>query len=85
MKKIKLQSKLSLAKTTIATLSAANQAQVQGGTGLTPCLGNSDTGAPMSKLNCVSYFYKCGWVSWVNCSALGCGGGVAMLANNNDA
>ena len=81
MKKIKLQSKLHLDKVTIATLSATDQAHVQGGSGLTPCLENSDTRAPMSKLNCVSYFYKCGWNSWLTCVNCTQQGAAMMLDN----
>lgn len=73
MKKIKLQSKLQLAKTTIATLSASDQGSVYGGSGYTPCLENSDTGAPMSNRNCYSYFYKCGWRTWINCGFIPAG------------
>ncbi len=68
MKKTKLQSKLQLSKATIATLSVANQAELRGGSGLTPCLENgTDTNWPMSEMNCYSYFYKCGWRTWINC------------------
>ncbi len=70
MKKIKLQSKLHLAKSTVATLSATDQHQIHGGgSGLTPCLENTDTNCPMSEMNCYSDFYKCGWRTWINCGA----------------
>ncbi len=72
MKKIKVQPKLSLKKRTITALNREDKDALNGGaSNLTPCMPSKtrpvENTGPITQVNCLSYYYICGYPTWLNC------------------
>lgn len=75
MKKQKVQPKLLLKKSTITALDISSRDAVNGGdSNLTPCMTSrtrpEDTTGPITQMKCLSYYYICGYRTWINCGGL---------------
>ncbi|WP_118972417.1 class I lanthipeptide [Taibaiella koreensis] len=74
MKKSKIQPKLTLKKNVIIALDKDSKDEVNGGESyMTPCMTSrtrpEDTTGPITQMKCLSYYYVCGYQTWINCAA----------------